>query len=92
MMGCGTEHCAVATFYKVIIIPEMPTGFVFPMGYHAFHGDPLFNFHLNRWHSLGYARHEDMEAAGSKATRFVGWKPEMLALGAMSKWIGEKSG
>ncbi len=36
--------------------------FVFPVGYHRFHSDQLFNFQLNRWHSLGYAWHEEVEA------------------------------
>ena len=54
--------------------------FVFPVGYHAFHGDPLFNFQLNRWHSLGYARLGEMAEAGSRVADFASWKREMLAL------------
>jgi len=26
--------------------------FTFPVGYHRFHKDQVFNFQLNRWHSL----------------------------------------
>jgi pimeloyl-ACP methyl ester carboxylesterase len=57
------------------------TTFTFPIGYHEFHKDQLFNFQLNRWHSLGYARLEDMaEAGASKMSTFQEWKAEMLKL------------
>ena len=35
-----------------------------PVGYHQFHKKQLYNFQLNRWYSLGYARFEDMLEAG----------------------------
>jgi hypothetical protein len=35
--------------------------FTFPVGYHKFHKKQVFNFQLNRWHSFGYARFEDMK-------------------------------
>lgn len=54
--------------------------FKLPVGYHEFHPDQLFNFQLNRWHSLGYARFEDMEEAGRKIEDFGDWKIEMLKL------------
>lgn len=54
--------------------------FNFPIGYHKFHRKQLFNFQLNRWHSLGYARLEDMEKAGKRIKRFKDWKLEMLKL------------
>ena len=54
--------------------------FVFPIGYHEFHKKQLFNFQLNRWYSLGYARFEDMERAGKKIKNFKDWKVEMLKL------------
>jgi len=54
--------------------------FIFPVGYHTFHKDQLFNFQLNRWFSLGYARLEDMEEAGLKIKNFKDWKLEMLKL------------
>ena len=34
--------------------------FSFPVGYHQFHTVKIINFQLNRWHSLGYARFEDL--------------------------------
>lgn len=52
----------------------------FPIGYHKFHKKQLFNFQLNRWYSLGYARFEDMEKAGKKVKNFKDWKVEMLKL------------
>lgn len=54
--------------------------FKFPIGYHKFHKKQLFNFQLNRWYSLGYARLEDMERAGKKIKNFKDWKIEMLKL------------
>jgi len=54
--------------------------FTFPVGYHKFHKDQLFNFQLNRWYSLGYARFEDLKEAGQKINTFVEWKNEMLNL------------
>ena len=43
----------------------------FPVGYYQFHKDQVFNFQLNRWHSLGYARFEDMEEAGEEYADIV---------------------
>ena len=54
--------------------------FILPVGYHEFHKDQLFNFQLNRWHSLGYARFEDMKEAGQKVNSFEDWKNEMVQL------------
>ncbi|PIZ16742.1 alpha/beta hydrolase [Candidatus Desantisbacteria bacterium CG_4_10_14_0_8_um_filter_48_22] len=54
--------------------------FTFPVGYHKFHKNQLFNFQLNRWYSLGYARFEDMKEAGQKINNFNDWKNEMLKL------------
>lgn len=52
--------------------------FTFPIGYYKFHKKQLFNFQLNRWHSLGYARREDMEEAGKNVRSFKDWKSAML--------------
>jgi len=54
--------------------------FTFPVGYHKFHKDQLFNFQLNRWHSLGYAKFEDFVEAGKNIKTFKDWKREMLKL------------
>lgn len=54
--------------------------FLFPVGYHSFHADQLFNYQLNRWHSLGYARFEDMEEAGRRIDTFEDWKAVMVDL------------
>ena len=54
------------------------TTFNFPVGYHRFHKKQVFNFQLNRWHSLGYARFEDMRKAGQHIKTFNDWKKEML--------------
>ncbi len=52
--------------------------FVLPVGFHEFHKDESFNFQLNRWYSMGYARFEDMEEAGQKINSFEDWKTEMI--------------
>jgi pimeloyl-ACP methyl ester carboxylesterase len=54
--------------------------FTFPVGYYKFHRDQLFNFQLNRWHSLGYAGFEDFVEAGKSIKTFKDWKREMLKL------------
>jgi len=54
--------------------------FQFPVGYHQFHKDQVFNFQLNRWYSLGYARFEDIKEAGRSINTFEEWKTEMLKL------------
>jgi len=62
--------------------------FQFPTQYHIFHKDQVFNFQLNRWYSLGYARLEDMQEAGHNVTSFDNWKTEMIRLG--EKAVSEK--
>lgn len=54
--------------------------FSFPVGYQRFHRNQLFNFQLNRPYSLGYARLEDLHAAGQRIATFDTWKSEMLRL------------
>jgi pimeloyl-ACP methyl ester carboxylesterase len=56
------------------------TEFELPVGYHEFHKDQLFNFQLNRWHSLGYLTFEDMKAVGTRVSHFADWKSEMLGM------------
>ena len=65
-----------------------PSHFQFPAQYHKFHKDQVFNFQLNRWYSLGYARFEDMEEVGHNVTSFDSWKTEMIRLG--EKAVSEK--
>jgi pimeloyl-ACP methyl ester carboxylesterase len=56
------------------------TKFEFPLGYHNFHKDQLFNYQLNRWYSWGYARFEDMKEVGPKINNVEDWKIEMVKL------------
>jgi len=56
------------------------TEIIFPVGYHNFHKNKLFNFTLNRWYSIGYARYEDMLEAGKKIKKYEDWKPEMVRI------------
>lgn len=54
--------------------------YVFPIGYHKFHKNRLFNFTLNRWHSIGYARYEDLLSVGNNIKNYEDWKPEMIRI------------
>jgi len=54
--------------------------FKFPVGYHSFHKKQVYNYHLNRWHSIGFARFEDMQEAGKMITSFKEWKRVMINL------------
>ena len=56
--------------------------FEFPVGYRRFHRNQLFNFQLNRPYSLGYARADDLEAAGRQIRSFADWKRVMTELAA----------
>lgn len=56
----------------------------FPVGYYQFNKDKAFNFQLNRWFSMGYARYEDMREAGANIDSFDHWKREMLGLADQS--------
>jgi len=52
----------------------------FPVGFHKFNNDKAFNFQLNRWYSMGYARFEDVQTVGNKIHSFSDWKTEMISL------------
>ena len=52
--------------------------FTFPVGYHTLHKTKIIDFQLNRWHSLGYARLEDMRAAGARIKTLADWKGELM--------------
>jgi len=52
----------------------------FPVGYHDFHKKQIYNFQFNRWHSLGFARFEDMKEAGERINNFIEWKQVMVEL------------
>ena len=64
------------------------TTFVFPVGYHEFHRKQLFNYQLNRWHSFGYARFEEMEDAGRRIKDFDDWKRVMVELAERAEGEG----
>lgn len=53
---------------------------IFPVGYHHFHHNKTYNYQLNRWHSLGLMRFEDIHDVGKKIHSFDEWKTEMLRL------------
>lgn len=65
--------------------------FDFPVGYHDLHKVKIIDFQLNRWHSLGYARLEDMKWAGSQIRTFDDWKGVMTRLAekaaAEGRWV-----
>ena len=50
-----------------------------PKGYHQFHKNKFLNYQLNRWHSLGYSRQEDIEYVGSRIRSFEDYISEFQA-------------
>jgi len=52
----------------------------FPVGFQRFHKNKLFNFTMNRWNSIGYARVEDLIEAGNRIKKYKDWKTEMLRI------------
>jgi pimeloyl-ACP methyl ester carboxylesterase len=50
----------------------------FPVGYEKFHKDKVYNFQLNRFHSMGYIGHDRLVEAGGNIDSFDSWKTEML--------------
>jgi pimeloyl-ACP methyl ester carboxylesterase len=51
--------------------------FEFPVGYHKLHPTKIMDFQLNRWHSFGYLRLEDLRQAAQQIRTLEDWKPEM---------------
>jgi len=52
--------------------------FALPVGYHKLHRTKIMEFQLNRWHSFGYLRLEDLHEAAQRIRSLEDWKPEML--------------
>lgn len=52
--------------------------FELPVGYHQLHKIKIIDYQLNRWHSMGYARLEDMAEAASRIGGLSDWKAEMV--------------
>ena len=36
-----------------------------PVGFHQFHPNKFYNYQMNRWHSEGYTRPEDLKKAAA---------------------------
>jgi len=51
-----------------------------PIGFEPFARDKFLNYQLNRWHSQGYARTEDLRAAGARIKSFDDYRREFRAL------------
>ena len=56
------------------------TQYNLPVGYFDFHEKQIYNFQFNRWHSLGFARYEDMQKAAQNINSFSDWKPTLVDL------------
>ena len=54
--------------------------FEFPVGYHMLHKTKIIDYQLNRWHSLGFCRLEDMREAGANIQGLADWKDEQVRL------------
>lgn len=66
-----------------------PGHFEFPVGYYKFHPKQLYNFQLNRWHSLGYLPYDALAAAGKRISDFAAWISVMHALAESALAAGE---
>ena len=62
--------------------PELPVGF------HAFSRNAFINYQLNRRHSLGYTRREDLAEAGRRIRRFEDNKPVFLEMADRARHEG----
>ena len=60
----------------------------FPVGFHSFHKKQFYNFQLNRWHSFGFARMEDMIEAGKNINKYSDWKPVWMKLAGKAESEG----
>ncbi len=56
----------------------------FPITYHKFHKKQVYNFQLNRFYSLGFARYEDMVEAGKNIKKYEDWKAELIRIADIS--------
>lgn len=56
-------------------------GMELPVGFFRFHKNDLINFSLNRWHSEGYTRKEDIENAAASIRTFEDYSKEFIQLG-----------
>jgi pimeloyl-ACP methyl ester carboxylesterase len=61
------------------------TKFNLPVGYHNFHRKKVFNFQLNRWHSLGYFKFDDIKNVGQKIKSLKDWTNEMVKLAEIAE-------
>jgi alpha-beta hydrolase superfamily lysophospholipase len=56
------------------------TKYNLPVGYFDFHKKQIYNFQFNRWHSLGFARYEDMQKVAHNINSFSDWKTTLVDL------------
>ncbi len=52
----------------------------FPTGYYNLHKNKLYNFQMNRWHSMGYAVLGELQEISPKIDSFDSWEIEMSEL------------
>ncbi|WOO37679.1 alpha/beta hydrolase [Anaerocolumna sp. AGMB13020] len=50
----------------------------FPVGYHDFHKDTVFNFQLNRFYSFGCLSYDTVAEIGRETTDFASWSKSFL--------------
>ena len=53
---------------------------LFPVGYHNFNSNRLFNYQLNRWYSFGYFHFNVVSEIGRRLKNFADWQSGMMAL------------
>ncbi|MBC8438472.1 MAG: alpha/beta fold hydrolase [Deltaproteobacteria bacterium] len=62
-------------------IANQNQGISFPVGYFPFNKNKVFNYQLNRWHSLGFLPKTEIEKVSLKIKTFNDWKLAMDHLG-----------
>lgn len=62
--------------------------FNYPIGFYEFQKDTMVNFQLNRWHSSGAARFDDLVEIGGKIRNFGDWKDELIRIGERAEYEG----
>lgn len=53
---------------------------ILPVGFHQFHSNKFYNYQMNRWHSEGFARPEDLKKAAASIKTNLDYKQTFVAL------------
>lgn len=60
----------------------------FPVGYFRFHDQKVFNYQLNRWHSIGLAKYDDCVNMAKEIKTFHDWTETMTRFAELAEQEG----